>query len=319
MKSTVIGLGNLGPIHASILREQGHELCAVCDVDETKLEKFPDVVHYTDYKKMLDEVKPDVVHVCTPHYLHAEMILAALERDVSVLCEKPLCIREEDIPKIIEAEKKSKGIVGVCHQNRYNPENIYVRDLLRGKKVNSVTANVVWARDEKYYASGEWRGKWATEGGGVLINQALHTLDLVQWMVGMPEYAIGNISNFTHRDCIEVEDTATVLYEGKTSFSFFATTASSADFPVEIVLNTELGIIRVTDGEVYQNGDVVKFGARDKLYGKACYGIGHDGLIGDFYDHVKRGKPFQTNAEEASKVVRLILAAYRTNGTRVRV
>ena len=111
-------------------------------------------------------VKPDVVHVCTPHDRHADMIVDALERNINVLCEKPLCIRREDIPRILAAEKRSKAILGVCLQNRYNPANRYVKQFLADKTVLGGVGNVVWHRDAAYYRADAWRGKRATEGGG---------------------------------------------------------------------------------------------------------------------------------------------------------
>ena len=318
MKTAVIGLGNMGTVHAEIVKEQGNNLVAVCDIDEAKLEKYTDAAHYSDYIEMLDNVKPDVVHICTPHYLHAEMIIASLERGVNVLCEKPLCIHEEDIPRILEAEEKSSAILAVCHQNRYNAANLFVKDWLADKKIYSATANVVWSRDKDYYDSGEWRGKWATEGGGVLINQALHTLDLVQWFCGMPTEAVGNVSNNTH-PYIEVEDTAAVLYKGAAEFSFFATTSSAADFPVEITVSTDGGIVSAYPDYAVVNGEMRTFDKDDRVYGKACYGDGHTRLIRDFYEHAARGEKMELCGAEAAKVVKLILAAYRTNGKLIEI
>ena len=105
MKSAVIGVGMIGNVHIRMMKELGAELVAVCDVDKNKIFSMVGVQVFTDYIKMLDQVKPNIVHICTPHHLHTEMIIAALERDINVLCEKPLCIREEDIPKILEAEE----------------------------------------------------------------------------------------------------------------------------------------------------------------------------------------------------------------------
>lgn len=319
MKTAIIGLGNMGKVHAELAVEQGNELVAVCDTACELLANYPTAKGFTDYIEMLDKVKPDVVHICTPHYLHAQMIIDVLERNINVLCEKPLCIKEEDIGRILEAEKNSTGILAVCHQNRYNASNLYAKDYLKDKTIISATANVVWSRGEDYYASGAWRGKWATEGGGVLINQALHTLDLVQWLVGMPETAVGTISNNTHRNCIEVEDTAALIFKGKTDISFFATTSAGTDFPVEITVSTDAGIVNIFPDYVIVNGEIKTFDKDDRIYGKACYGSGHGRLIADFYDHIKHGDKFQTCGEEAAKVVRLILAAYKSKGKEVKV
>ena len=118
MKIVVVGLGSIGKVHVKILEEQGLTITAVCDIDKEKLEKYSRFAQYTNYIEMLEKEKPDVVHICTPHYLHADMVISALERNINVLCEKPLCIKEEDIPRILSAECNSKAKLGVCLQNR---------------------------------------------------------------------------------------------------------------------------------------------------------------------------------------------------------
>ncbi|MCI8487766.1 MAG: Gfo/Idh/MocA family oxidoreductase [Clostridia bacterium] len=317
IKTAIAGLGVIGSVHARILEENGCSPVAVCDLCAEKCEPYSYAEKYTDYARMLDECKPNIVHICTPHYLHADMIIEALNRNINVLCEKPLCISRDEITRILAAEKKSKAILGVCHQNRYNAENRFVKDYIKDKKIVCATANVVWRRDEAYYRSAEWRGRRDTEGGGVLINQALHTLDLMQWFAGFPERVTASVSNLTLPDIIEVEDTAFAVFSGGADFTFFATNGSRADFDVELTLKTSDGCVKVTPGKVLVNNELHAFTRDDRLFGKYCYGTGHDRLIKDFYDCVKKGKPFEINGEEGAKVVRLILAAYSSGGKTV--
>jgi len=319
MKTALVGLGVIGQVHVDIINKLGLDLVAVCDVDENKLKDTCATQKFTDYEKMLSEVKPDVVHICTPHYLHADMIIEALNRDINVLCEKPLCIKAEDIPRILEAEKSSKAQLGVCHQNRYNQENVFVKEYLNGKNVVGGFGNVVWNRCKEYYASAEWRGKWLTEGGGVLINQALHTLDLMQWFIGMPSLLSSDISNLTLKNHIEVEDTASIICSGSSKFTFFATNGGCCDFPVEIVIKTDKEIINVLKGKVVAGNAVYDFDKDKTVYGKCCYGTGHLGLMNDFYECVKSGRKFDIDGKEAAKVVKIILAAYKSNGKKVEI
>ena len=149
MRAAIVGLGVIGRVHAEVLRAQGETLCAVCDTDAEKLKDFS-AAKYGDYLRLLDEERPDVVHVCTPHYLHADMVTEALKRNIDVLCEKPLCISEKDIPRILEAEKHSAARLGVCHQNRYNAANAFVKEYLKDKQVRGAYATVVWRRDAAY-------------------------------------------------------------------------------------------------------------------------------------------------------------------------
>ena len=141
MRVAVIGLGVIGQLHVKVIQETKNDLVAVCDVDIEKFVDYAGVKCYTDYLVMLDEVKPDVIHICTPHYLHTEMIIAGLQRNINVLCEKPLCIDEKDIPLIMEAERNSKAQLGVCFQNRYNPSSVFVKEYLQGKKIVGAHGN----------------------------------------------------------------------------------------------------------------------------------------------------------------------------------
>lgn len=315
MRSAIIGYGNIAGLHAQVLAAQGHTIVAVCDCNENALKRAPGQSHYTDYVKMLDCEQIDVVHICTPHYLHAQMIIDALERNINVLCEKPLCIKEEDIPRILEAEKKSTAQLGVCQQNRYNAANLAVKAYLKGKKSLCGTASVTWHRDAAYYASGAWRGKWATEGGGVLINQALHTLDLVQWLVGMPEQLCASISCMTLSDAIEVEDSAMILAgTPERGFTFYATNGGSTDCPVELTICADGEWIKIMPRDVLYGDRHEHYDEGAVALGKACYGSGHGALIADYYDCVATGRRFEIDGAEASKVVRLVLAAYRSQG-----
>ena len=109
MKTAVIGVGVIGNVHMGILLEQGITPVAICDVDESKTAKYPQIKAYTDYKEMLDKEQPDIVHVCTPHYLHAEMVIYALERNINVLCEKPLCMSSEEIEAVLKGPCALQG------------------------------------------------------------------------------------------------------------------------------------------------------------------------------------------------------------------
>ena len=314
MRVAVIGLGVIGKVHIKVIRETEDELVAVCDTDEEKLALYPDVKGYTDYVTMLDEIKPDIVHICTPHYLHTEMILDSLKRDIHTLCEKPICIKEEDIPIILEAEKRSKAQLGVCFQNRYNPATLFVKEYLQDQQLLFAHGELRWHRDKKYYAQDKWRGSKATEGGGVLINQALHTIDLLQYFCGMPKSVTAVCENRTLQGVIDVEDTANVTMYGKNEATMYATNAADKDYPVEITFKTNEAEIRMQSDYVWINGEAYDCKQEGERYGKKVYGVGHRGLINDFYDCVKTGRKFLIDGSEAVKAVKIVLAAYSSKG-----
>ena len=319
MKVAIIGLGVIGAVHAELIVNRGDELTALCDVDPAVLasaqDKWAKDAHlYTDYKDMLAKEALDVVHICTPHYLHTEMIVEALAHNVNTLCEKPLCIRHEDIDRILAAEESSSAILGVCHQNRYLASNLFAMEYLKDKELRAAHGSVVWHRDAAYYASGAWRGKWETEGGGSLINQALHTLDLTMWFSGDPESALATAANLTLKDEIEVEDTIFARFAGKVPFTFLGTNVSVADMPVEITLRLADGtVLTVLPSTMLINGVPVPSATTKKTaHGKECYGSGHEALIDDFHTCVAEGRHFPIDGREGARVIRLILAAYES-------
>lgn len=325
MKAAIIGFGVIGRVHAEILVKQGIEITAVCDVNEAKLndELIAGAKKYSNYKNMLRENRVDVVHICTPHYLHAEMTIFALEHDFNVLCEKPLCISEEQLNSVLQAEQNSKGQLGVCLQNRYNQANLFAKEYLKDKKILSAHGDVCWNRDEKYYKNGEWRGKKETAGGGVLINQALHTLDLMQWFCGLPYEVYASCKNYTHGG-LDIEDTVQALFFGDGeggNFSFFATSSAAYDLPVQITLSFDGGVMLVLPNAVYLNGKAI-FSCDESnrsFYGKKEYGNGHEALISDFYSCVLSGNKFLIDGTEGAKVVRLILATYSPQERKIKI
>lgn len=317
MKTAIIGLGVIGNVHLEILLDKNINVVALCDVDQAKLNKFPAIKGYSDYKEMIRQEKPDIVHICTPHYLHTEMIIYALEHDVNVFCEKPLCIKKEDIPKILEAESKSKGQLGVCFQNRYLAKNSYVKEYLKDKKIIGGCGFFAWDRTAQYYNQAKWRGTWEFEGGGVLINQAIHTIDLLIWLLGEPDYVTASISNLTLKDVIEVEDSASIIASGKSNFSFLATNGNKFFIPPELVIRTETDYIQVIGDKVFVNEKEIDIKENKSFYGKPCYGMGHATIFDHFYECIEKNVKFPIDGKEASKAINFVLSCYESNGQKV--
>ena len=246
MRVGIIGLGAISPLHVRAILNRGQKITAICDVDSEKRQKVNaefglNAEEYGDYNALLASGKVDVVHVCTPHYLHAEIICTALWANIHVLCEKPLAINFEQLNDIEKAVNNSSATLGVCFQNRYNASVLYLKDFFKGKEITAATANLVWQRDEKYYASGAWRGKKQYEGGGVMINQAIHSLDLLQWICGMPETVIAHCSNNSLQGVIDVEDTAYGLFSLKNGGNFIinATNSAASCFPIVLMFQSD--------------------------------------------------------------------------------
>ncbi len=324
MKSAIIGCGGIAQTHADVLKTLGHEIIAICDKDEDKANKLKndfnlDCAVYTDYKEMLNEVRPDVVHICTPHFLHAEMSICALEKDINVICEKPVCISEEQYYALREAEKNSKAIMGVSFQNRYLETNNTLKVIAEREGGISVFGAVPWKRDEQYYLSTDWRGRKPREGGGVMMNQAIHTLDLTLWLLGEPKAITGSVDNYHLKEVIDEEDIAQfkIEFENGATACFYATTANSTNIPVIISLTTNKDNYTTLGKAVYNgNNEVVAVNLSDKVNAKDYWGNGHKYFIKDFYEHAKEGMHFHIDVKESFKAVKTILELYKSNGKR---
>ena len=184
----IIGCGAISNNHISFLNEMKNvKIIALCDIlterAQAKKEKYNlDCMVYDDYKKMLNEISLDAVHICTPHYLHSEMAIEALKRDINVLLEKPVAITSKQADDLLKAAKQSKAKICISFQNRYLNRNKAVKELItsgKAGKILHINGEVAWHRTAGYYTNSRWRGFKATEGGGVLMNQAIHTLDLI--------------------------------------------------------------------------------------------------------------------------------------------
>ena len=166
------------------------ELVAVCDIKkdiaDKSAKKFGTKAYY-DYERMIEEVKPDIVHVCLPHYLHPVASRFAIEHGVNVLCEKPIAIDYKSGEENVALAEQKCVNYGVIFQCRYNDASQLVKKtLLSGElgKIISARSTLTWYRPDSYYKNSDWKGTWKYEGGGVIINQAIHSMDLVNWFIG---------------------------------------------------------------------------------------------------------------------------------------
>ena len=191
MKSAIAGCGSIAQLHGRVLTNWiDTALVGAADIDAQKAKTYAEIWHtnaYTSLEDMLHREKPDILHICTPHYLHVPMAEYALAQGIHVFMEKPPVISLEQLHSLENAVKNSDARLGLCYQNRYNPSVREARNILasgRAGKILGARGIVTWHRDSAYYTDSTWRGRLATEGGGALINQAVHTLDLLQYLLG---------------------------------------------------------------------------------------------------------------------------------------
>ncbi len=220
MKIAIVGCGGISKVHLQCIASiPDAKLIAAADIDFPRAQRAAqayDAAAYASLDELLAAEKPDILHICTPHYLHVPMALAAAERGIHVLIEKPCAISVNGAATLVEAQKKTGVAMGVCFQNRYNRSARYLKSLVSGQtpygKLEGVRGFVCWQRDEDYYAD-DWHGSLEKEGGGVLMNQAIHTVDMLGFLAGDFQAVSGSIANYHLKGVIEVEDTASALFE----------------------------------------------------------------------------------------------------------
>ena len=221
LRTGIIGIGKVTTLHAKALTSiPESDFVAVCSRDINKAREFGNTYNvkgYDQLEQMIINEKLDVLLVCTPHPYHKEPVLTAANHGVHVLVEKPLASTLDDCDIMIEHCEKANVNLGVISQRRYYPSVLRIKSAIEKGKIDEPvlgTVQIYGWRDKAYYDSDEWRGTWKMEGGGVLVNQAPHQLDLLQWFMGPVDELYGYWSNLNH-PYIEVEDTALAVIKFK--------------------------------------------------------------------------------------------------------
>ncbi len=336
VKVGIVGCGVIGPVHIESYARLPHaEVVAVCDKNAERLSrvaaKYGISKRYADFAGMLSDAEVEAISICTDHYTHRSLVADALAAGKHVLCEKPLGISREDLNIILKASQSSPTLVtaGVL-QHRFDALYRAMRSWVSaGVFGKIVTANlqVQCFRSADYYRSDAWRGKWAQEGGSLMINQAIHFVDSLQWIMGGISSLCASHANHAHKDVIETEDTAAAVIKFRNGALGTLTATTASLLPWEPTLN-----IYGTDGFIETcNSKLVRLQLRDQAKanallaelaateesvrtqaGKSDYGASHPTQIRDFVDAiVSKRKPYVT-FEDASEPVEIITALYRS-------
>ena len=324
----VIGLGNMGAVHSkSIVNKEikNAKLTAVCDSRPERLawakETLGDQVElFEDTKAFLAAKNIDGILIATPHYSHSEIAIRAFELGLHVLCEKPAGVYTKQVRLMNEAAAASGKVFSMMYNQRTNPLYQKLRELISSGELGEVRRTnwiiTSWYRSQSYYDSGGWRATWAGEGGGVLINQDPHQLDLWQWVTGMMPKRVRAFCGFGKYRKIEVEDdvTAYVEYENGATGVFVTTTGEApgtnrfeitGDRGKIVIENGKLDFwrLRVPEPEFNRNFKG-GFGAPEcwkceiPIQGTES---GHNGIIANWTDSILNGTPLLAPGEEGIK------------------
>ncbi|MCK5803027.1 MAG: Gfo/Idh/MocA family oxidoreductase [Lentisphaeria bacterium] len=335
----IIGCGVIAPTHVKGIEACDEaELVACCDIDEAKGQKFAEehgeVAFYTDYRRMVEDPAVDVVCVCTPSGLHAEGAIAAAEAGKHVFCEKPLDIRRESMTAMIRACRDADVKLGCVFQSRTMPDNIKARKAIQNGVLGQMTLADAFLKDYRshaYYASAGWRGTWALDGGGALMNQGVHGVDLLLWLAGDDVESVFARADHKVRD-IEVEDTcvACLKFRGGAFGTIIGTTSCNPGETRRIELHGDVGTIISTGNKITRWALAEEYDARAAdstppadgavedgatWDNKAVSSQGHVFLVDDLVQAVKEDRDPYIVGESARKAVDLILAIYESART----
>lgn len=340
MKYVLIGCGRISPNHVVAAKNNQLDIVALCDLEkeniEDKILKFDldkNLHQYTDYKEMLKAEKPELVAIATESGKHAQIALDCIEAGCHLIIEKPIALSLEDADKIIRAAKEKSVKVCACHQNRFNKSIQKIREAVEKKRFGRLlygTAHIRWTRDYDYYARAKWRGTWEQDGGA-LMNQCIHDIDLLRWMMGGEiEEVVGMTDRLKH-DYIEAEDLGIALIKFKNG-SYGIVEGTTDVYPKNL---EETLYIFGEKGTVKAGGEAVNiieewrfsdYMDEAEEIKKEChenppnvYGFGHSKLYKDVIEAIETDREPYVNAQAGRDALELVLAIYKSAATGISV
>ncbi|CAB1251664.1 Inositol 2-dehydrogenase [Clostridiaceae bacterium BL-3] len=341
LRFAIIGCGRISYKHVEALAANKDEavLVAVCDVVSEKAEKrkneyadkidrayIPEI--YTDYKKMLANQDIDVVTIATESGYHPEIAIYCMDKNKNVICEKPMALSIQDADAMIEASERNHVKLCICHQNRFNKPVQQLREAVEGNRFGRLvngTARILWSRDMDYYNQAPWRGTWKLDGG-TLMNQCIHNIDLLQWMMGGEIYSVYAQCDTFIRN-IEAEDFGAIIIRFKNG-SIGIVEGSACVYPKNLeetlsifgekgtVCIGGLAVNKIETWEFADHRDVDDEMSRTQEGNPdTVYGFGHIPLFKDMIDAVNNNTRPLIDGKEGKKGMSIILAAYKSRLT----
>ncbi len=338
IRVAVIGCGVIAPLHIECYQALNQvEVTWLCDLDPEKASRlarqFAVGQTTTDAAEVFRAPDVDAVSICTDHASHADLAIAALRQGKDVLCEKALTQNAETLQRLLDAAGEfPERVVGGVFQHRFDPVNREVRAILAEGLLGTLltaTMQLRCFRSNEYYARDAWRGTWKTEGGSVLINQAIHFIDQLLWITGGMDRAAAMIANLTHRNAIETEDTAAAVLKLKCGAigTLTATASSHLGWEALLAFHGTDGALEIHNDKIARvsfKDPAVEDAVRARLdqagtprgaqAGKGYYGTGHPAQIADFIDAVRERRPPFVTLESAAETVRAVFDIYRAAG-----
>ena len=332
MKYALIGCGRISPNHIEAAKNNGLEFVAMCDIVPEamweKADKFGlvSVSKYRDYHEMLEEQKPELVAIATESGKHADIALDCINAGCNVIIEKPIALSLADADRVIQAAKEKGVLVCANHQNRFNKSVQYIRKALeagRFGKLSHGAAHIRWNRGKQYYDQAKWRGTWAQDGGA-LMNQCIHNIDLLRWMMGDEVDEVMAYTDQLQHDYLEAEDLGLAIVKFKNgSYGLIEGTTNIYPKNLEETLYIfgEKGTVKAggtSDNiiEEWRFGDGLDDADEVKAtYGENppnVYGFGHTPLYADVIDAIQNHRKPYVDGEAGKRALELVLVIYKS-------
>ena len=337
MKYALIGCGRIAVNHMKAAINNELEIVAVCDVLEEKmeellakygLEKDESIKRYTDYKKMIEEMQPELASIATESGIHAEIALYCIEKGVNLIIEKPMAMSIEDANKIIDLAEKKNVKVSACHQNRFNVAIQKLRKAVesgRFGKLSHGSIHVRWNRNAGYYEQAPWRGTWEQDGGA-LMNQCIHGIDLLRWMMGDEIEEIYGATRQQFHDYLEAEDVGMAVIKFKNG-AIGTIEGTTNVFPKNLeetlyifgengtvkIGGTSTNNIDVWDFAVETEEDQENKGLEEET--SNVYGNGHTSLFADVMDAIENDRKPYVDAVAGRNALEVVLSIYKSQKT----
>ena len=335
MKYALIGCGRIATNHVKAVTNNNLEFVAACDIEPDNIESLlakhdlqsdSSIARYTDYKKMIeDHPELELVAIATSSGAHAEIALYCIDHGINVIIEKPMAMSMADAEEIIKRSEEKGVKVSACHQNRFNVAVQQMRNALeqdRFGKLSHGSIHVRWNRGKQYYEQAPWRGTWA-EDGGCLMNQCIHGIDLLRWMMGDDVVSVYGVTRQQQHDYLEVEDIgmAVVTFANGAVATIEGTTnVYPQNLEETLYLFGESGTVKLggkstNNIDVWDFADETEADAKNKGLEEATsnvYGNGHTSLYADVIDAIENNRKPYVDAVAGRNALEMILSIYKS-------
>ena len=336
MKYALIGCGRISPNHIAAAKANNLEFVAICDLNAdsmiekaVKFELKKSVHQYTDYHEMLKQEQPELVAVATESGKHATIALDCIEAGCNVIIEKPIALSIEDVDMIIEKSNEKHVKVCSCHQNRFNKSIQKIREAVEKKRFGKMfygTAHIRWCRDHEYYDRAKWRGTWEQDGGA-LMNQCIHNIDILRWMMGDEIEEVVGITDQLNHEYIEAEDFGIALIKFKNgAYGIIEGTTDVYPQNLEetLYLFGQKGTVKAGGNSVniieeWRFSDLLDDPEEVKSHFHEnppnIYGFGHTPLYADMIHAIEYDRSPYVDAYAGRRALELVLAIYKSAAT----